>query len=92
MATTTITESSFQTACAECADAIIASDWSTAREKYAVAEAINAGLAVQVERESMVIRRRESLSGLRDAIDAVAGQVTGASDRKRFVRTALAHG
>ena len=89
MATTEITETAFQTACAECADAIAASDWATARTKYAVAEAINAGLAVQIGRETMLIRRRESLEGLRTAISSVESANTRGTERKRFIRTWL---
>ena len=90
--TTQITESAFQTACAECADALAASSWTTARTKYAVAEAINAGLAVQVGRESMLIRRRETLEGLRKAIEVVSASNASASDPKRLTTTRISYG
>lgn len=47
MATTTITMESFQTALAECADAIESGDFATAWKKLAKAETIQNGLSVR---------------------------------------------
>ena len=89
MATTQITESAFQTACAECADAIIAGDWTTARTKYSVAEAINAGLLARLTVGSVDKTRRDSLTGLRKAIEYAENQAAGKSDNRRLIRTQL---
>lgn len=89
MATTTITEASFQTACAECADAIATSTWATAISWYARAEAINAGMPLSGEAGEHKMARRESLRGLRDAIaaaESAAGRLAG-EDRLVTVRT-----
>ena len=70
MATTTITVTDFQTALAECADAIDASDYATAWKRYAKAEAIHSGMVVQSGEQDAYMRRRESLEGLRRALEA----------------------
>jgi hypothetical protein len=87
MATTTITVASFQTACAECADNIASGSWSTAKQWYARAEAINVGLDVQVGDEAAYVRRRESLSGLANAIDIAQIAVDGAAEKSPFIKT-----
>jgi hypothetical protein len=67
---TTITVAAFQTALAACGDAIEADDWTLATKKYAVAETINAGLALDSSAAGTHIVRRDSLRGLKAAIDA----------------------
>jgi len=84
MATTEISVSSYQTICAEVADAIIAADWSTAWKKYAVAEAVLAALELQMGKDGEYLRRRESLEGLRKALETAEAKVARGSDRNRF--------
>lgn len=84
MATTTITTASFQLALAECADAIEAQDFVTAKRKYAKAEAISMGLEEEVADAGSSVRRRVSLEKLNVAIDAAARNSTnGATDFTR---------
>ena len=87
MADTTITLSSFEDACAECADAIAASDWGLAYSWYARAEAINAALAVQVRSGAEDVRRREGLNGLKEALAAAQAASTRSGDTRRLVTT-----
>ena len=82
---TTITVTSFQAACAACADAILAGDWSTARRQYAVAEAINAGLDAEVQAAEFRVRRRDSLNDLRAAIESVSATIARGSDLDRLI-------
>jgi len=70
VAITEITVEAFQTALAECADAIDSSDFATAWLRYAKAEAIHSGLLVQSGEQDAYMRRRESLEGLRRALAA----------------------
>jgi len=84
MATTQITIAAFQTACAECGDAIVAGNWGTAKQKYAVAEAINAGLLKSSAEGSSRMERRDSLKALREAIDAA--QSASTSNRTNWTR------
>lgn len=91
MATLTITETSFQLAIAECADAIAASSWATARTKYAVAEAINSGLMVRLTQGSVDRTRRDQLTGLRTAIDYAESGVAR-RDERRLIRTQMGFG
>jgi len=85
----TITVASFQTACAECADAINSELWSTAHKKCAVAEAINAGLELEAAADDRSFKRRESLAGLRAAIEAAKAQTVRAGESSRFVTTRM---
>lgn len=89
MATTEISLSSFQTALAECADAIEAGDWGTAATKYAKAEAIAAGLEVQVGHDAASIRRRETLEGLQAAIKYAQVSATKSTDKRRLISTRM---
>jgi len=91
MATAVITETSFKLALAECADAILAADWSTANKKYAVAEAINAGLPVQAGASNASVRRRESLSGLKAALGVARAAVSSTADETRLIKTQTRH-
>ena len=91
MATTEISLSSFQTACAECADAIEAGTWGIAATKYAKAEAIGSGLEVQLGHDSASIRRRETLSGLQVALKFAQSQSTKISDNRRLVSTRMGY-
>jgi len=88
---TTITVTAFQTACAECGDAIIAADWALATQKYAVAEAINAGLELQISDSGTNIQRRDALTGLAKAI-AAAQKITSQTDGQgRLITTRTSH-
>ena len=87
----TITVASFQTACAECGDAINGEDWGTATKKYAVAEAINAGLELSVSDSGSQISRRQSLEGLKKAIEAARQMVSQTSGTSRFISTRTRH-
>jgi len=87
MATTTISIESLQTACAECADAIDLGDFVLARRKYAKAEAINSGLVLRMGQGSASVQARETLLGLKTAIESAAASVVATSDRKRFITT-----
>ena len=87
MATLTITAASFQLACAECADALAASDFVTATTKYAVAEAINAGMDVAGQADGVSARRRESLEGLAKAIETAAAATRRNAGRGRLITT-----
>lgn len=92
MATTQITETAFQTALAECADAIALGNWDTARTKHAIAEAINAGMPVESRHAEASMRRRESLSSLGKAIESAQSALTASSDRRRFITTSVGFG
>jgi len=91
MATTAITVTAFQTACAECADAIIAADWGTAATKYAVAEAINAGFELQIDDAAASVRRRDSMKGLAAAIETARKIVAQTDGQDRLITTRTRH-
>lgn len=92
MATQEISPTAFQTACAECADAINAQDWALAKRKYALAEAIASAFDVEGRDGAAWSRRRESLAGLNAAIDAAQSATTRASGTGRFVTTQTGFG
>jgi len=81
---TAITAASFRTACSECADAIIAEDWTTAWKKYAVAEAINSGLETSAARSGMSLGRRDKLAGLKEALTIAEAKVKRGTDMNRM--------
>ncbi len=91
MATTEITVAAFQDACAECADAIAASTFGAAMAWYARAEAINAGLDVEASLGATRTRRRETLEGLKRAINAAEGAGNVLLDESRFITTQTRH-
>ena len=93
MATTaTITPDSYREACAECADAINAEDWSLAWKKYAVAEAILGGLPQWAEQQmGGKIRMRESLDGLRLALKGAESAVNRNVVDSRIVTTRMGY-
>lgn len=88
MATTTIDVASFQLALAECADAVNATDWSTARSKHLLASVIHAGLLKRSESGSKEIERHEinQLNSLGELIDAVEAKVKQGTDNNRVIR------
>jgi len=88
---TTISVSSFQAACAECADAIIAHDWAAADNKYAVATVINGGLELEVEAQGTRMQRRETLADMKVAIDAAEVSASRRASCGRFVTTQTRH-
>ncbi len=86
MADQATTVAAFQLLCAECSDEIAGSNFAAAYLKYAQAEAVHSALTYELSDGVADIKRRESLDGLRKALDAVIG-FTSAVDRKRFVNT-----
>lgn len=88
---TTISAASFQTTCAQVADAIIAADFALAAQRCAVAEAINAALDVQTGIGPFSTRRRESLTGLWAAIKSAQVAEAGAANISRLITTGTAH-
>lgn len=91
MATTQITIAAFQTACAECADAIAAKTFDTAMSWYARAEAINAGFDLDASAQDTRSRRRETLQGLKAAIEAAEAAAARGSAHSRFIKTQTRH-
>lgn len=89
MATTLITDANFRTVCAECADAIAASNFALAMQLYAKAEAINAAFERSVTDDAAQVIRRENLTGLRDAIDAAKNIIERRQDNRRFLRASF---
>jgi hypothetical protein len=91
---TTISVTSFQTACAAVADAILAGDFATAWKQYAVAEAVHSGLEVQVGHENVMVMRRQKLDGLNAAIKAAesAAKRLSGSSGKRGIRLRTVYG
>lgn len=90
MATQTISVSAFQTLCAEVADAIAGSGWSTAWSKYAQAEAVNAALEQATAGEGFSVTRRATLQGLQSALTA-AQDATARLSQGRLIRTRTRH-
>ena len=88
---TTITVTAFQTACAAVGDAIIAGNWETAAQQYAVAESINAGLEVELQDDASRIRRHESLEKLAKAIAFAEASSIKYADNRRFIKTRTSH-
>jgi len=84
MATQTISISAFQTLCAEVADAIEAEDWELAWKKYAKAEAVNSALETSASEEGKSLARRETLAGLKTALETVADKVVRYGDKDRL--------
>lgn len=91
MPTTVITPAAFQTACAECADAIAAESWALAAKWYARAEAIAAGMEVEAGGSDTRYRSRETLAGLQKAIDVAADAARKAANTSRLVTTRTRH-
>ena len=88
---TTITVTAFQTACAECGDAIIAQNWALAYGKYALAEAINVGLELQISDSGATVQRRESLEKLGKAIEIAEKSGIKYASTKRLITTRTSH-
>lgn len=83
---TTISVAAFQAACAAVGDAILSGDRDTAYKQLGVAEAINAGLEVQVTDAGSSIQRRDSLAGLRTTLETTFAAITPESETSRFIR------
>ena len=88
MPPTSVTEANFKAACGEAYDAIASSDWASAHRWAAQAEAMNAGLDLQLSDERASKGRRETLRGLREAIrDAEKAVSKYATPKGRFSTT-----
>ena len=86
--TTSVTDANFKIACGEVYDAIASESWASAHKWAAKAEALNAGLDLQLSDERASKARRETLRGLRDAIDAAEKAVSKyANTAGRFITT-----
>jgi hypothetical protein len=88
---TTVSVAAFRTACAAVGDAIEASDWALAAKKLGVAEAINAGLEAVAQHGSTRMERRETLKGLREAIDFARRGVGQYASEHRAITTQTRH-
>lgn len=87
MATTTITTASFQDALAECADAIAALDFATARNWLARAEMIQNGLSVRAGiGNGMTNEMRVSLEKSKALLDD-AEAASSRGNQRRLVTT-----
>jgi len=91
MATLTVTVESFQLAIAECADAITASDWPTATLKYAVASALHSGLELELGKGEANLKRRDSLRGLKEAIEFAKANISSSGDQRRLITTEMGY-
>jgi len=80
-----ITVAYFRTTLAACGDAVEAADWATAKQQWAVAEIVNAGLDLVSEFNNHKIERRQSLDGVKAAIDQVETAVASAADTRRIL-------
>ena len=89
---TAVSVANFETAIGNCYDSISSGDYTAARKYYAMATAMNAGLLLEVGDEGSTVRRRNSLEGLKEAIDAAETAASNTSGDSRFVRTRLAFG
>lgn len=91
--TTEVTLATFQTACAECADAIDNSQWATARRKLAKASALLLGLPESAADGSSRMDMRKQIAGFESLITA-AEESSGASadDQRRFISTSMGFG
>ena len=88
--TTTITLSSFQAAMVECADAIDAGNYNTARTKLAKAGAILAGMPKDVADSNQRMTMREDLNKLEELITKVEASGGAATDdERRMISTKL---
>lgn len=86
MATQSISVAAFQELLADCADAIASGNWSTAKSKYAQAEAVNMALDLTVSHADTSTTRRTSLEKLNAAIDAAKDEASTTEDDQRFGR------
>ena len=89
MAATDDALADFNTAAKACQDAISASDLTTARLQYAVAQAASVRIPARITVGSVDTTWRETLKGLREAIEYLAGATTGATDNRRMIRTQM---
>ena len=92
MTITAISQATLQTACLACANALDAGDYTTARTKYAVAEAILAGLPQSGGKGGTSMQYRQQLAGLKAAIEAVEAIGSRAADNRRMITTETSFG
>jgi len=88
---TAVTLANFQTAIGEIYDAIESESWESAWKWLAKAEALNAGMAEEVGGEGRSIRRRESLKGLRETLQATQSVSTQSGKTSRLLTTQTRH-
>jgi hypothetical protein len=69
---TAISAENFKTALGECYDAIAASNITSARKWYALAEIQHAGLPSSGQSGSLAATRRQDLAAVKKAIDTIA--------------------
>lgn len=82
----------FQSALSACHTAIGNSDWETAYVEYAKAEAANSALDLEAEFGDARAKRRESLDGLKRALDAAEARKSKSVGSSRFIKTKTAFG
>jgi hypothetical protein len=92
---TAVSVANFETAIGNCYDAILAGRFTGstgAAVYYAAASAMNAGLLLEVSDEGSMVKRRDSLKSLKDAIDAAKEAVADGESDSRFIRTRTSFG
>ena len=82
---TAISKANFEAALGECYDAIIAKSWEDAWMYYAAAEAQLAGLESQAGAAGEYYRLRDSLDGLKNALEAAEQKVGRKADTDRLM-------
>ncbi len=78
---TAISPANFEAALGSCYDAIAAGNFQDAWKFYALAEVQHQGLAVSASKETDNVSRRQSLSGLKDAIELAQERSIGDQGR-----------
>ena len=86
-----VTVATFQSAIDDVVTSIDASDWKTAMRRYAKAEAIHAGLELQVGSQAQNLARRNNLLALKDAILAAKENTNRDDGLSRFCVTQTSH-
>ena len=89
---TAISVANFQTALGNVYDSISSGDFAAAWKYFGMAEAQHSGLALQLSDAGMTTQRRQSLDGLRKAIEvAEAAGEAATDDERRIIRTQTRH-
>lgn len=87
-----ITLSTYHDALEAAITAVRASDWATANKEYAIAEMALAGLENTVQKESDMVRYRENLSKVGEAIKRAQESTSKQGARSRMIRTRVGYG